>query len=176
MEGHGSDAATKRSAKGASDLRKSPALRERAACLESSRPVSRKTLMLMLKPEFFDRVGEAEYRFCLLPDCDIVYFDGGDGPCFTTEQLRVRVGLKERDDPIPLCYCFGFCERDIREEFAKTGKTTIPQRIRALINNGMCACPARNPSGACCLGEVNQTANNLSRVAVRSGTDHEGDK
>jgi hypothetical protein len=151
-------------------------LQERAACLESSHSVSRKTVMLMLKPEYFDRVGEAEYRFCLLPDCDIVYFDGADGPCFTTEQLRIRVGLKERDDPIPLCYCFGFSERDIREEVDKTGETTIPQRIRALIKNGMCACSARNPSGACCLSEVNQTTKNLMREVVRGCSDYEGDK
>jgi hypothetical protein len=31
---------------------------------------------------------------------------------FRTEALRVRVGLKERADPIPLCYCFGFDEKD----------------------------------------------------------------
>jgi hypothetical protein len=133
-------------------------------------------MMLMLKPEFFDRVGGAEYRFCRLSDCDIVYFDGGDGPYFTTEHLRLRVGLKEREDPIPLCYCFDFCERDIRVEVARTGETTIPRRIRALIKDGMCACPVRNPSGACCLGEVNQTAKNLMRELVRGDSDGEGDK
>lgn len=161
---------------GVSGLRKPPVLRERAACLESSHPVSRKTVMLMLKPEFFDRVGEAEYRFCLLPDCDIVYFDGGDGACFTTEQLRVRVGLKECDELIPLCYCFGFSERDIREEVVRAGETTIPQRIRALIKNGMCACPARNPSGVCCLGEVNQTTGNLMREVAPEIPGREGEE
>ncbi|MFL6335033.1 MAG: putative iron-sulfur cluster-binding metallochaperone [Pyrinomonadaceae bacterium] len=176
MEGRGRETATSLPAKGAFGSRKTPTLRERAACMEASHPVSRKTVMLMLKPEFFDRVGAAEYRFCLLPDCDIVYFDGGEGPCFTTEHVRVRVGLKERDDPVPLCYCFGFCERDIREEVERTGETTVPQRIRALIKNGMCACPARNPSGVCCLGEVNQTTKNLMREGVRGRSDCEGNK
>lgn len=78
-----------------------------------------------------------------------------------TDDLRVRVGLKERVDPIPLCYCFGFEESDAREEISRTGTSTISQRIAALIKQKMCACPARNPSGACCLGEVNKAVKRL---------------
>lgn len=26
----------------------------------------------------------------------------------TKEMLTVRVGIKETEDPIPLCYCFGY--------------------------------------------------------------------
>lgn len=137
--------------------------RATADCWKASRPVSRKTVLLMLKSEFFERVGEADYRFCHKPDCSIVYFGGADGPCFTTEHLRVRVGLKEREEPIPLCYCFDFYKHDLRAEVATTGGTTIPQRIRALVKKGMCACAARNPSGACCLDEVNRTAQALAR-------------
>lgn len=85
---------------------------------------------------------------------------------FRTEDLRVRVGLKERVDPIPLCYCFGFDERDAREEIAVTGASTIPKRIAALIEQKMCACPTRNPSGACCLGEVNEAIKRLMKKRV----------
>jgi hypothetical protein len=51
----------------------------------------------------------------------------------------VRVGLKEKLDPIPLCYCFGFDEADAREEISHTGQTSIPQRIATLLKQGMCA-------------------------------------
>jgi hypothetical protein len=78
-----------------------------------------------------------------------------------TEDLRVRVGLKEKDDPAPLCYCFGFDERHARDEIASTGRCSIPERITALIRQGMCACAERNPSGACCLGEVNRAVKRL---------------
>jgi hypothetical protein len=73
----------------------------------------------------------------------------------------VRVGLKVKQDPIPLCYCFGFDEANARDEIAHTGQTSTPQRIAALIKQGMCACPERNPSGACCLGEVNKAIERL---------------
>jgi hypothetical protein len=131
------------------------------SCRGASRPVTRKTVLLMLKPELFEQVREGEYRFCADPVCRVVYFIEGQGATFTVDDLRVRVGLKEKQDPVTLCYCFGFYEAGAREEIARTGQTTIPQRIAALIKQGMCACPARNPSGACCLGEVNKAVKRL---------------
>ena len=136
-------------------------------CQGSSRPVTLKTVLLMLTPERFDEVGESEYRFCSAPDCRVVYFTEGLGVVFTTDDVRVRVGLKERVDPIPLCYCFGFDEAGARAEIDATGRCTIPQRISALIKQGMCACPARNPSGACCLGEVNRAVKRLLSETVQ---------
>lgn len=150
--------------------------RANAECWRASRPVSRKTVLLMLKPEFFDSVGEADYHFCRMPECGIVYFDGAGGPCFTTQHLRVRVGLKEREEPIPLCYCFDFYKHDVRDEIARTGRTVIPQRIRALVKSGMCACAARNPSGSCCLGELDQTAGALMREHAGRLSDEENRK
>jgi DNA-binding transcriptional MerR regulator len=91
----------------------------------------------------------------------VVYFAAVAGAIFTADALRVRVGLKVKDDPVPLCYCFGFEETDARAEIALTGRTTIPQRITAFIKQGMCACEERNPSGACCLGEVNKAVKRL---------------
>lgn len=137
-------------------------------CHGPTRPVSRKTVLLMLKPALLDHAREGEYRFCAAPACRVVYFTEDDGINFLTDDLRVRVGFKERIDPIPLCYCFGFEEREAREEIRKTGASTIPQRITALINQKMCACPARNPSGACCLGDV-MTAMKKLMVVVPEG-------
>ena len=130
-------------------------------CKGSSRSVTRKTMLLMLKHEHLDEIGQGEYRFCPDPDCRVVYFSEDSGTAFTTIDIRVRVGLKEQVDPIPLCYCFGFDVSDARAEIAATGRCLIPQRISALIKQGMCACPARNPSGACCLGEVNRSVQRL---------------
>ncbi len=127
----------------------------------AGRSVTRKTMLLMLKPEHFDSAGRDHYRFCADPECRVVYFPEGEGATFTTDDLRVRVGLKEKQGPIPLCYCFGFNEADMCEEIARTKQTSIPQRIAALLKQGMCACPERNPSGSCCLGAVNKAVKRL---------------
>lgn len=133
----------------------------------ASRPVTRQTMLLMLKPELIDDIGEGEYRFCSDPECGVVYFTEGEGRRFITDDLRIRVGLKERGGDAALCYCFGFNESDAREEIGRTGRSTLPQRITALIKQGMCACAARNPSGACCLGEVSQAIKRLMENVQR---------
>lgn len=137
-------------------------------CDRASRPVKRQTMFLMLKPDRFHRIAEGKYRFCSDPECDIVYFTDGDGACFTTSDLRIRVGVKQTEGPIPLCYCFGFDEEDVREEIAVRGHTTIPQRIAHLLREGMCACSTRNPSGACCLRDVERA---VSRLCAARGPD-----
>jgi hypothetical protein len=118
-------------------------------------------MLLMLKPERFDQIVEGQYRFCGDAACRVVYFTDNGGATFTTEDLRLRVAVKERLDPIPLCYCFGFDEADMRNEITATGQTRIPQLIAALIKEGLCACASRNPSGACCLGAVRWAAKRL---------------
>jgi hypothetical protein len=129
-----------------------------AQCQSRSRPVSRKTILLMVKPDLLEQARHGNYRFCFTPGCPVVYFEEEGKQQFTIEDLRIRVGLKVEEDPIPLCYCFGFDESHLREEIARTGQTTIPETISKLIRERMCACDARNPSGMCCLGEVSKTA------------------
>src|SRR5215472_11983791 len=127
-------------------------------CDGKGRAVSRKTVLLMLKPVFLEHTMSGSYSFCPERDCPVVYFDETGERHFTVDDLRIRVGLKVKDDPIPLCYCFGFDENHVREEIAKTGRTSIPERISKLIREGLCACDTRNPAGVCCLGEVNKNA------------------
>ncbi|HEX9004002.1 MAG TPA: hypothetical protein VGB07_29090 [Blastocatellia bacterium] len=134
------------------------------SCEGASQPVTLRTMLLMLKSEFFDQVGESQYRFCASPDCPVVYFSRERR--FTSDNLRIRVGLKEKDGLIPLCYCFGFNEQDLQAEIKAEGHTTIPQRISALTKERMCACEERNPSGACCLGEVTKAVKRLMKEAI----------
>ena len=133
-----------------------------ASCGGQSRPVSRKTVLLMLKPDLLEQAMTGTYSFCSARDCPVVYFEEQGRHRFTTDDLRVTVGVKASEDPIPLCYCFGFDESHIRDEISRTGTTTVPQRISTLIREGLCACESRNPAGVCCLGEVNKAAKSLA--------------
>lgn len=133
-------------------------------CLGHGRPVSRKTVLLMLKPELLEQAMTGTYTFCSKPDCPVVYFEEQSQRSFTIEDLRVTVGVKATQDPIPLCYCFGFDESHIRDELARTGKTTVSERISTLIREGLCACESRNPAGVCCLGEVNRAVKQLTQT------------
>jgi hypothetical protein len=96
-----------------------------------------------------------EYYFCEAADCDVVYFPfNSQAPLFRRADLLVRVGSKETEDPIPVCYCFGFTREDIQKEITETGESTVANRISAEVKAGNCACEVKNPSGKCCLGDV----------------------
>ena len=131
------------------------------ACNSRGTRVSRKTILLMLKPHMLERAAGGSYSFCPQPTCSIVYFEDDGDEQFTVDELRLRVGLKVKDDPIPLCYCFGFDEKDLRDEIKRMGDTIIPSVVSRLIREGLCSCESRNPAGACCLGELNTAAKRL---------------
>ncbi|MCI0428435.1 MAG: hypothetical protein L0Z46_10510 [Nitrospiraceae bacterium] len=124
-------------------------------CGSEGQPVDRTTIDALLKPESPSQVNGSQYMFCETPHCPVVYY-AADGTQLKKEQVRVRVGLKETEDPIPLCYCFGVTERMIREEIQRTGRSMAATRIRAEVKGGTCRCEVENPSGRCCLGEIRQ--------------------
>jgi len=101
---------------------------------------------------------DTQYYFCEAPGCDAVYFPlDTQAPLFRREDLVVRVGAKEIEDPLLMCYCFGFTRQDICDEMRSTGKSTVAKRITAEVEAGRCACEMKNPSGKCCLGDVTRT-------------------
>ena len=136
-------------------------------CGEQSKAVSRKTVLAMLRPKFLEKALNGNYRYCAARECPIVYFEEQGKSVFTVDDLRIVVGVKTKQDPIPACYCFGFDESHLREEILQTGTTKIPEKISRLIREGLCACDVRNPSGLCCLGEVNKVVNRLKHECAQ---------
>src|SRR5258705_12637435 len=63
-------------------------------CGGQSRPVSRKTVLLMLKPELLEQAMTGTYGFCSARDCPVIYFEELENHRFTIDDLRIRVGLK----------------------------------------------------------------------------------
>lgn len=108
------------------------------------------------------------YYFCDDLACDVVYFGANPGaPLFRRADLWVRVGLKEKSDPIPICYCFGFTRQDIWDEIQQKGKSVIAEQIKAEVQAGRCACEVKNPSGKCCLGNVTKVIQDSSTAIKR---------
>jgi hypothetical protein len=125
-------------------------------CGNRGRAIPKHTVESLLKPEALSRLYEGDYFFDESPDCEIVYFSNKRASSFTKTDVRVRVGIKETQAPIPICYCFGHTVESARAEIEATGKSTVAARITREIRAGNCACEVKNPSGRCCLGEVNK--------------------
>lgn len=121
-------------------------------CGQKGRPVTAKTVVAILKEEVDVPVRGEPLRFCVNPACAHLYFS--DGWTAMKMDARVRVGLKEHSDPVPLCYCFAFTQADVLAEVQATGSCTISERITAEVRANHCACEVNNPSGHCCLGDV----------------------
>jgi len=103
------------------------------------------------------------YRFCVDPDCPTVYYSEDEQQVFAEADLRERVYQKHADDEkISICYCFQHTVGSIRNEIAKSGKSTVVAEITAGIKAGQCACDIRNPQGDCCLGNVRAFIKNYS--------------
>jgi hypothetical protein len=108
------------------------------------------------------------YYFCDDPACDVVYFPSNtSAPIFQKADLLVRVCVKEREEPIPVCYCFGFTRKDILDEIRESGRSTVHQRISAEVKAGNCVCEVKNPSGRCCLGEVTKIVKSFAHVPAK---------
>ncbi len=56
----------------------------------------------------------------------------------------------------PLDYCFGWTPERIFEQIRQSGHSTAVQEISAKVKARECACDIKNPSGRCCLGNVNK--------------------
>lgn len=112
------------------------------------------TLQSLLKESVLGDMIEGPYRFCANPGCEVAYFTQEGGRSFLKQDLTVRVGLKERESPRPLCYCFGHSVESLVAEWHSTGRMTALESIRAEVKAGSCRCESLNPSGRCCLGDV----------------------
>ncbi len=125
-------------------------------CLRKGKPVEHRTPEHLLTEEAVQRLSGEAYLFCSTSSCPVVYFTVDGSSVFHKPDLKVLVTQKETADPVPVCYCFDHSRADILRELTETGSTTIPDRIKAEVKAGTCACEIENPQGSCCLGNVAQ--------------------
>lgn len=136
------------------------------ACGTEGKPVKPVTLRALLQPHLRAEVRDEVYRFCASPDCALVYFSADGAQTFARADLTVRVGVKERSGPHPLCYCFGHSAESIRNEWVETGKSTVLESIKAEVKAGTCHCEVTNPGGGCCFGDITKEVKALTANPV----------
>jgi len=121
-------------------------------CGKLGKPVKITTLEHLLIQEKIASIEDARYFFCSTPDCNVVYFS--ENVNFYKADLKVRVGLKEAEDPIPVCYCFNYTKKMILDDLIQNEHSTIKERIVKEAKMGNCQCGIKNPEGSCCLANI----------------------
>ncbi|MDD5057485.1 MAG: hypothetical protein PHQ60_06405 [Sideroxydans sp.] len=114
------------------------------ACGQECAEVSARTISHHIKQSWTWTPAAARYFFCDNANCDVVYF-GDDGSTLVTAQLRTRIGVKDKTDDRPLCFCFGVNRADFQRDPA------VKDFVIAQTQAGLCSCETSNPSGRCCL-------------------------
>ncbi len=142
-------------------------------CGSEGKPVKPVTLRALLQPHLRGEVLDEVYRFCANPDCALVYFSVDGTRTFARADLTVRVGVKERSGPRPLCYCFGHSAESIREEWTRTGKVTAFEAIKAEVKAGTCHCEVTNPGGGCCLGDITKEVKVITSAPATPAPAHD---
>ncbi|MCX9013339.1 MAG: hypothetical protein OIN89_00835 [Candidatus Methanoperedens sp.] len=126
-------------------------------CGSAGKPVMEITLGSMVKEPVLEAIKNPDgFHFCETPSCEVVYFNNEQQVYLHKQDVKARVGIKETESPVPVCYCFGWTQERIFEEIKQHGKSTAVQEIGAKIKAGECECEIKNPSGRCCLGNVNK--------------------
>ncbi len=139
------------------------------ACGSRSKRVEILTVKSLVRHLPFE-MAPAQYCFCEEFSCDVVYFPSNpEAPIFRRGDLLVRVGAKENSDNGLVCYCFGITRKDVGDEIQQTGKSTVPERIKAEVQAGNCACEVKNPSGKCCLGNITRAVKD-SLLTIQTST------
>jgi hypothetical protein len=143
------------------ELVKGIALELCGVCGVKAKKVNRITVEHIVENEHQNEVIDTQYHYCETPICDVVYFSNETEQYFNKKDVRVRVGIKETEEPVQICYCFDFTEQMVRGDLITKGHTAIPEFITTEIQAGNCACEVKNPSGRCCLGEVSKVVKRL---------------
>src|SRR5215471_16136402 len=131
-------------------------------CSTKAKPIATITVKSLVR-DHMQVSAEDTFWLCRAPSCDVVYFS--DNGIFRKSDLKVRVGFKEQEDPIPLCYCFDYTRSDITRDLSLNGEADIPKKVKAEVHRGFCACEVKNPSGACCLGDLNRIVKEFERTS-----------
>ncbi len=124
-------------------------------CGKRGRATGRDVPSLHLKPEAIGKTtGWKEVSVCLNPDCEALYFEGGQWVPYADS--KTRVGYKEKEAPHPLCYCWNHTGEEFLEQIQTQGKPVAVDEIKREVKAGTCRCEVTNPTGGCCLATINE--------------------
>lgn len=108
------------------------------------------TVLTHTKAEHWNLLSDG-FRFCNNYSCPVIYFNNRTSVYFAKDEVKTRFGMKERDDPRPICYCLGVMEEHIRYEALKKGCCDSLEDIVEYTKAGTGKwCLTTNPSGKCC--------------------------
>jgi len=119
-------------------------------CNNKGEAVSKVTVEHLVTDENRNAVEGDQYRICMNEDCDVVYYNTGNGIKFLKDQVKVPIWFKKNANPKYACYCSKVTEEQVIEAVVKHGARTVQEvnAITGAMKNSNCK--ENNPMGVCC--------------------------
>jgi len=115
-------------------------------CRQKGKKVSSDTVLHHVKD--ISRISDKGYYYCSTPSCDIIYFN--DKETFTSSILNKEVGAKDYSSQGALvCYCYNYTKLSL-------DTVGLIDKIQIRIDNYGSRCDIRNPSGQCCIPQIEE--------------------
>ena len=133
-------------------------------CNKASKKISSITIKSMIKQEYKKNITKfGSFYFCNNPYCSIVYFK--NKKVIKENEVIKKVAIKEWVNPKIICYCFNLTKEKLIENILLHGKNYIFKSIKNKINKSKCNCEKENPSGKCCLNDIQKIINELKFIS-----------
>lgn len=124
-------------------------------CSEKAKGVLGKTLEHLLTDKAKSQLACLDgFYFCKTPSCEVVYFRNEE--ILRQKDINVVVGHKDGASPAIVCYCFDWSKEKIKTELKNSGASTAIEDIKHKMETLGCSCEILNPSGGCCLGDIDK--------------------
>jgi hypothetical protein len=105
------------------------------------------TLGVHVKEIYWERIDD-DFYFCPSESCNVVYFNNKSDVYLRKSDVKTKVGIKEKKEPKPLCYCNRVTERDLLKAMKKFG--SFEKALDETKAGKGKWCVVTNPSGRCC--------------------------
>ena len=129
-------------------------------CSEKAKGVLGKTLEHLLTDEAKSHLACFDgFYFCKTASCGVVYFRNEE--ILTQKDINVVVGHKDGASPATVCYCFEWSKEKIKAELQDSGESTATEEIKHKMDTLGCSCEILNPSGGCCLGDIDKSVKDI---------------
>lgn len=114
------------------------------------------------KVSFEEKRGEVTYNPKKVGTTDIIKKVKEVG--FMAKILEEEGGQWTVDNLI--CYCFGYTDEDIKQDFLANGRSVIMEKIAEAKRAAGCDCANKNPTGTWCLPDVRRVVDEVTRQTI----------
>ena len=119
-------------------------------CKGEGVPVSKVTVQHLVKDTYNNTIGDGQFKVCMNPVCEVVYFGLDEEIRFTQDQVKVPIWFKDGSKPKYACYCSEITEEQVIDAVRTLGADSLKDVIALTGAMHNSACIEKNPLGVCC--------------------------